>query len=943
MLIGQFTYTACQSAGPYSATPGWKVKQAEPVPPATEIPAAAVQAAVRPFGVFTVPAVPALATQLQIDQLPRCLRLDVLQGGYRSLAHLAAAGRDHSGRDAFFAHGLMVSVATPGISFRIDGGHSDWGAVRPADLWGAAGWLTPYRAEAIEAAFVGEPPRPSAASPLNPERREDFVDLHPGQRAFVLAGAERMLTMRTPLVIVGLPVETAMWTSLITHLLLPSAGWSVAFSTYETGSSSDLLRPGGSKILGIPSDRAEDWHRITADLAVVHDPLRPPTREPAGFRLADGSVLAVGRWAELAERVCAADLEGEVRGAIDGLGERVAGGLDDWPLIGLPAAVLALPRAQLDSKPAIAGLAAQVVIEHFPLGYHSEPALLDALVDAVFHWSADSIAASEQILRSLDNGPDASNALIDRLLAGYVSALLRSPNVFALDRPPWIPHRLHLSAPAADRLLVDLAMLIDWVDHAGAPMTKARLLLTVASLAQQWGWLGGGYRLLVHRLLGERSRAWVVQVILGSARQGSLPPIPGWLWDDVLVDELQNRLAEFPPGSVLADPLLRSIVDRAAGPLPPSYVPGETLRSITLVDGERAAAVLLAPATDRQPAISPAQDEVLRVAAFLRSVATANGVPRVAPDRLFAELRRWFPDGQPRAVVLIDLLEQLQGTVAVESLCAFAVAALASLPPDSSTAAVAWALVKAGARPDDLRNTVVEWHAQFGQPVTATSREVDVPTKPLSRPDFPETRLLDVLSVGRLPSALSEAGSRRLARWVLVLAAEMLELPGNAAAMEQLRWLRQAAREPLSGRLESCYRTEALKLIADLDPAGPGSALSADVLAAEWVVRSRLAELGVGTDPARSFFEEPADRGAWADGIRALLRPETRTRDDLSSWVQRVRRSADGAARAAQLPLAADDGRQALVEVSVETATRLASLPGLFGRMRRSSGRRDGQ
>lgn len=70
VLIGQYTYTACETPGPYSSVPGWKVKQVQSVPPFAELPEAAVKAAVRPFGRYRTPAIGPLTTQAEIDQLP---------------------------------------------------------------------------------------------------------------------------------------------------------------------------------------------------------------------------------------------------------------------------------------------------------------------------------------------------------------------------------------------------------------------------------------------------------------------------------------------------------------------------------------------------------------------------------------------------------------------------------------------------------------------------------------------------------------------------------------------------------------------------------------------------------------------------------------------------------------------------------------------------------
>lgn len=946
MLLGQFTYTACQAPGPYSSTPGWKVKQVEAEQAGVQIPAAAVQAAVRPFGTFTAPAVPALATQVDIDQLPRCLRLDLLDGAYRSIAHLAAAGRDHSGRDAFFAHGLLVTVHPLADPLPIsEGAAAGWGMLRPADLWGAEGWLTPYRADAIEDAVVSGPPRPSAASPLNPERREDFVDLHPGQREFVLAGAERALVGGTPLVIVGLPVEAAMWTSLITHLLLPSAGWMVTFSTYEAGAGPDALGPGFPRIAGVPVEEAAVWRSVPGEQAVVHDPLLPPRRESGGFRLPDGSVLPVGSWATLAEAVCSAGWENDVRAAVDRLGGRLEPDFELRPLVGLPLAVLAQPPDTLTVRPEIAALAVQVAVEWLPTPSASHPAVLIDLVDVIFHWSPVATDIAQRMLGELDTGSETTGAFIDRLLDAYLRTLLSTQTAIASSRPPWLPQRLQLSRPVADRLLTDLDDLISWVDDIQHPIPRSRLILTVAALAERIGWLHAPDRTTIERIVGDRARSAVVPLLLGDRVQlgeQSLPRIPSWLWQDVIVDALQDLLPDHEPGSVLTDPHVRRVVDEAAGPLPAAFVARETLASLTMVDGERAAALLLAPDQREVRGMTAAQLEVLRLAAFLRSTVTAAGRLQVSPSTLFDALRRWVPEMQPRAVVLLDLIDQFDGSVPISDLCAFTVDVLDSLPPDGTTKAIVETLRLAGASGAELRNNAAEWHEQFARPIPLTSRHVDAQSMPLNKPDYPETRLLGMVVGDQLGPGLAAAGLTRLARWILVLAAEALDLPGDAVAMERADWLVSAEINPLRRRLEKQYPSAAKALIGETHAERRRATVAGDVLAAEWVVRAQLAATGVKGDPAVSFFGgQPARGTGWSDGVRALLQVETRSREELTGWIRRVERLAEEAARVAQLPRTPDDRRQVLIGAAVDAATRIAALPGLMGRLRRAPGHRD--
>ncbi len=952
MLIGQFTYTACQAPGPYSTTPGWKVKQAAGHHGGAELPPAAVKAAVRSFGVFAAPAVPPLATQLEIEQLPRCLRLDVLEGQYRSVAHLAAAGRDHSGRDAFFAHGLLVLLTNREVPLAFhQTGAAAGETLRPADLWGAQGWLTPYRAEAIEAAIVGAPPAPGDSSPLDPERREDFADLHPEQREFVFAASEQVITLRTQLVIVGMPVEAAMWIAQITHLLLPSVGWSVAFSTYEATATADTLRTGAPMIIGVPVEVGPVWRQVPAERAIVHDPAVSRPRESGGYRLADGSLMPVGGWAELAEAVCVLGWEDQVRHAIDELGGRVGSALDPWPLIGLPAAVLSLAMATLDHQPAVAELAARVAMQHIPSDLSTAPDVLGELLAAVLHWSPGPLQAAQTMLVALDRtathpGAPTRGVVVDRLLDGYLRRLLSGPDAFSGPAGPWLPDRLRLSPQLGDRLLTDLDGLVGWVDTVDNRVVQIRLVLAIADLAGRQGWLDEpATRVRVESVVGDRARTHVVAALAGVGPRpsaGSWPPIPGWLWNDVLVDALQAHLADRPPGSVLTDPHIRRVVDEAAGPLPAVYVAGETLTTLTAVDGERAAALLMTSHPGGHP-MGAEQIEILRAAAFLRSVVSAQGSLLVKPDQLNGALRQWFPEGELRAVVLADLIEQLRLSLDRPDMAAFAAAALGSVAPEAVTASIVRGLLSAGARMSDLMGTPAEWHMQCAQPVPSTSRAVGVPTMPLTRPDAPETRLLQALADGRIGAPMAMEVRRRLARWILVLAAEILDLPGHDDTRDGFEWLKSAQRPPLRSHLERLYPEMARSILMELDPARRRPQVAADVLAAEWVVRSRMAEMGVGGDPARRFFRMGASSGddsVWAAGIRALVSPGTRNKEELSAWVGRVGRSANAAARMPHLSTRFEEPPDRLYESAVEFAERLTAISSPMGRIWRSPTRR---
>jgi len=148
--------------------------------------------------------------------------------------------------------------------------------------------------------------------------------------------------------------------------------------------------------------------------------------------------------------------------------------------------------------------------------------------------------------------------------------------------------------------------------------------------------------------------------------------------------------------------------------------------------------------------------------------------------------------------------------------------------------------------------------------------------------------------------------------------------------------------------LEPLYPAAARTLIKELT-AAKRPPLAADILAAEWVVRARMAEAGVGGDPASLFFQDRAgaaerggsERAEWAEGVRALVRSDSRGREDLAGFVHRVKVSAEDVCRVAQLPVVPENRRQALIDAAVESATRFTSTGGI-ARIWRSPVRRDG-
>jgi hypothetical protein len=205
----------------------------------------------------------------------------------------------------------------------------------------------------------------------------------------------------------------------------------------------------------------------------------------------------------------------------------------------------------------------------------------------------------------------------------------------------------------------------------------------------------------------------------------------------------------------------------------------------------------------------------------------------------------------------------------------------------------------------------------------------------LAQPELLENDLLVSVAVGQLPPAMRPAGHARLVRWVLLRGVQGLDV--QTAALYAPAWLTLAGRPPLSATLHGLYPDAARDLVQEILNGGDSAAQDADDLAAEWVVRAAMASARIPGDPAAGYFAGGYARGAgWANGVRALMRAEYRSRDELLDWVQRVREIAQDLARRAMIGPAPQDQRHEFVETSGDTAERLVEIAGIKGRLRRA-------
>jgi hypothetical protein len=277
--------------------------------------------------------------------------------------------------------------------------------------------------------------------------------------------------------------------------------------------------------------------------------------------------------------------------------------------------------------------------------------------------------------------------------------------------------------------------------------------------------------------------------------------------------------------------------------------------------------------------------------------------------------------------VLYDLLEELPHDVPVGRQAALAKAVLAALAPDDATAAIVGRLVQRGLTPSELMDGPLAWHRQFAVPPPRTSHDLRFAAAPPVWPDHPENELLIATATGQLRGPLWRHGVLRLAWWILIVPADSLNHPGNEFRMESATWFTEAERGPLRQQLEGLYPAVAKAILGAFEDGGRREQLAADVLAAEWVVRSTLAGQEIAGDPARSYFADQHPGSTWSTDARVLLRPVGRTRDELENWLRRVKRSAELAAERTfpdVMPNASP--RSTLVDVALESAAALAGL-----------------
>ncbi|GAB3197976.1 hypothetical protein GCM10027261_24350 [Geodermatophilus arenarius] len=663
MLRAQFTYTASRRPGPFDTGAGWKVSAISKVGPVSDD---VIRAAARNVGGFVPPPLPELASKADVDALPHCLRLDVLDGPepLACLSSIVAAGPDYSGRPNTFAHGLVVSG--DGLA---DGRDRP---LRPADLWDAALWQRPLGAQAAEETLLDEHLRDLTRGPLDDAALEAFTRAHPDQRELVLAAVERFLGGAGPLVVVGDGSfsSVATWLHLAGRLLLPTSAWRLPFSTYERLRDPRTATGWRFAVVGVPAaDAAAAAALPGSRFTVLRDDEKPVRAGLGRWTLHDGAPLTAGPWARLAESVISAEFLPVVTDQVEALAAAVGNSTADRPMWALGAAVL------LDDDLAefFGSDAAEVAAAHWPARVDAEE-VLERVLECVERHAAPGSDAAARIRERLTSDPD--SPLAQRALLRPVLAALETPADFERLQHA-LPQRAIEVAPALRTDLGDaVAEALDQVpqaeDPVGALLAVAPVVDSVASSLE--------LRLRMVELARELVVPRLVDPTTDPIHRG-WAPVPSWLWNS-----LMPALAAMPGlqhGMELPGRNLSAATHEWLGSLsvPVGELTVDALQSTGPIEWERAAYRLF---IRRAEDVTPLE----RAAAYLGMV-TSNAFTEGIP------IERWagyaadevYPRGTLDVVTAVVLMEALPPGIPFAS--AFGAVLQRTPPSATSQAAVA--------------------------------------------------------------------------------------------------------------------------------------------------------------------------------------------------------------------------------------------------------------
>lgn len=545
MLIVQFIYCSCQHDGPFDTGTGWKIADVLAVPERTAESDALVRQAASRAGLYKPIQAPQFAAREVIEALPSSLRLDPVAAGMACLLRSSSAGQDYSRRTASFSHGLLVSVQARMGS-------------RPAELWDWD-WLQPIDADEIESARL-KPAVEPAPNALTPQSILPFALGRPEVIRPLVAGFAQCLETNSTLILIEQdPPVAACWFAALQYLVSPAAAWSIPFDTYQT-TDALLHRPEqGARMIAVTEIDDESVAQLVRSGQILVSTERPAS-EAAETALAwsDGlhGELQASPWAEFALRLFDAgdQVVASVVAVIDELDGELSSGGSSSPLWLLPVAVLCgdFPLNDADRD-----LAARLCISLWPVAEQVSASLVERLriltvqslsnPREVFYDRAKELSASAKI----------ADSFTDLVLGGYLTGLLGASA--GIPDEVWLPPMQLLSEPALIELVAAVPDLLGWIEPM--PLTEpavAVALLVAACLVAETpsseqrtatqGWLEPQLASLLGALVAEDQPA-------SQRLYQALPPLPDFVWANVLDPMLSEMLADpRPPAPVQTDP-----------------------------------------------------------------------------------------------------------------------------------------------------------------------------------------------------------------------------------------------------------------------------------------------------------------------------------------------------------------------------------------------------
>lgn len=243
------------------------------------------------------PRLPEFPTEEQVLSRPARLCHGSLPDGSSVLWHTVDAGRDGSGRPGnVFAH--VVVDRDPDAA----------DAPLPITRWRSEGWLRPYGAPAVAAAQLVDAMPPAPDPEIGPASAIAFVSASMQRqqlfRALIDAVVARLQGGQAVVLQTADHEESVAWLSALTHLLPPSAGRRLSWSTHDRPENAATQIASGTDLICVPAVRGADVD-VPGALVITAAEL-PDLALPGGtHRFASGQGVDATDLSELAEGVLA--------------------------------------------------------------------------------------------------------------------------------------------------------------------------------------------------------------------------------------------------------------------------------------------------------------------------------------------------------------------------------------------------------------------------------------------------------------------------------------------------------------------------------------------------------------------------------------------------------------------------------------------------------------